>query len=54
MLIKSDTEAALYSGNSFVVKEYTQEKIKRVVSKYINISNNPGLDKDLIDIVSTQ
>jgi uncharacterized protein YlzI (FlbEa/FlbD family) len=53
MLIESDTEAALHSGNGFVVKEYTQEEIKRVVSKYTDTSNNPSLDKDLVNIVPT-
>jgi hypothetical protein len=53
MLIELDTEAALCSRNSFVVKEYTQEEIKRVVSKYTDTNNDPGLDKDLVDTVST-
>jgi hypothetical protein len=53
MLIELDTEAALHSRNGFVVKEYTQEEIKRVVSKYTDISNDPGLDEDLVDTVPT-
>jgi uncharacterized protein YlzI (FlbEa/FlbD family) len=53
MLIESDTKAALCSGNGFMVKEYTQEEIERVVGKYIDISNDPSLDKDLVNIVPT-
>jgi SNF2 family DNA or RNA helicase len=47
MLAESDTESALRSERGFVVKDYTQEEIGKVVGEFTD--HDPDIDKDLID-----